>query len=921
MYENSAIIINPYSEIGFLTIKSLTDSGIATSLGDTGIVSKKILNKILSEPLVSFLPKNFEPDLKKFLYFIFFVTSKNDIQRLKELLSLLPAQTKKVIVAPLDLGVEDIQTILSATLEKLVVVPSGFTTFPAHATEYLFTKILFCLSAGNEIQLNPDDATTLSFSSLSETSKEIFKVLFTGRKGSTYWLIPQPFNLATVVAIIQNQLPLTVVSRLIFSQSTLPYDQKTFLPPGINYWTPKTKPEEAIREIINKTEDIDEDLNVPRLTPAAIPLRQKTTVSPSPSAGTNQTKIKTASLLNLVKIFKTVFKLMLGLSFAIVFATVIYIFVIAFNLFSSVRLVESNSGLTVPAVTFAQRALRQILTLDRAVILLQPIAKGIGLTSITQQVSSQISSAEILIYTEISTLKLLNTVESSLIKPSQPQLNQPKLAGEIDAAIANVTLSRLVLSSELSWTEEAPLFGAQTARLKSSLGQLRSFLVTLQKSEPFLLELGAYDHPRKYLVLFQNNMELRPTGGFIGSYGLLTVSRGKIVSLEVKDVYAADGQLKGHVEPPAPIKTVLGEASWMLRDSNWDPDFPTSAQRAQWFLEKETGETVDGTIAITLNLAKNILSALGPVRLSDYQETIDQNNLFQRAQYHAEANFFPGSTQKKDFLAALSQAMLDRLKSTSPTQLPKLLDAYTQASVGHDIQVYMNDPSLESFVDEIGLSGKLYAPPSCQISNCLPDYLFILDSNLGVNKDNFVLAKKFYEEITLSDKGNLSHSLTLTFSNQAKSETWPLGRYKTYLRIYLPEGTDIGQISVKDPTSGTSRIVDSPNYSSEHGLKVVGFPLEIPISQSRDVELSYQFSKTLNMSKDGAYILFLRKQAGTGYDPFEIIFTGPPGITITPSSTNPNTQYKTFDLPNSSRYNFALSADQQIRSDIHQAQN
>ena len=65
-------------------------------------------------------------------------------------------------------------------------------------------------------------------------------------------------------------------------------------------------------------------------------------------------------------------------------------------------------------------------------------------------------------------------------------------------------------------------------------------------------------------------------------------------------MYALDGQLKGHVDPPAPMRDLLGQEHWYLRDSNWDPDFKESAARAAWFYEKEGGVPVDGVIAINV---------------------------------------------------------------------------------------------------------------------------------------------------------------------------------------------------------------------------------------------------------------------------------------------------------------------------------
>ena len=141
-------------------------------------------------------------------------------------------------------------------------------------------------------------------------------------------------------------------------------------------------------------------------------------------------------------------------------------------------------------------------------------------------------------------------------------------------------------------------------QLNQRIPEIKSLIVQARKGIEIFPWLIGQDQKRTYLVLLQNNNELRPTGGFIGSFAFLTFDKGKFVDFEVQDVYWADGQLKGHVEPPSELKKYLGEANWYLRDSNWDPDFPTSAVKAQWFLEKETGRVVDGEWGLIFLLPK-----------------------------------------------------------------------------------------------------------------------------------------------------------------------------------------------------------------------------------------------------------------------------------------------------------------------------
>ena len=119
--------------------------------------------------------------------------------------------------------------------------------------------------------------------------------------------------------------------------------------------------------------------------------------------------------------------------------------------------------------------------------------------------------------------------------------------------------------------------------------------------------LAGYKEAKTYLVLLQNSNELRPTGGFIGSVGVIKFEDGILSDFRIDDVYTLDGQLKGHVDPPLPIRDLLGQEHWYLRDSNWSPDFKESAIRAAWFYQKEGGESVDGVIAINSPLIVGIL--------------------------------------------------------------------------------------------------------------------------------------------------------------------------------------------------------------------------------------------------------------------------------------------------------------------------
>ena len=116
------------------------------------------------------------------------------------------------------------------------------------------------------------------------------------------------------------------------------------------------------------------------------------------------------------------------------------------------------------------------------------------------------------------------------------------------------------------------------------------------------------------------------------------------------------------MEPPWEIKTHLNEANWYMRDANWNADFVKASADIQWFLEKEVGGKVNGVIGIDLAAAKSILRATGGIYVPDFKETIDENNLYEQAEFYAETKFFPGSVQKASFLGALGMLLFVEIK-------------------------------------------------------------------------------------------------------------------------------------------------------------------------------------------------------------------------------------------------------------------
>lgn len=365
-----------------------------------------------------------------------------------------------------------------------------------------------------------------------------------------------------------------------------------------------------------------------------------------------------------------------------------------------------------------------------------------------------------------------------------------------------------------------------------------------------------------YLVLLQNNQELRATGGFIGSFAMLTLDKGKLLDIETYDVYAADGQLRGHVEPPAALKKHLGEANWYLRDSNWDPNFPTTARRAEWFLNKEMGRQVDGTIAIDLFVVKGLLESLGGVELPDYNETINANNIFERAEFHSELNYFNGSTQKKDFLSALINAMYVRLSESKNDEAIQVIASLVKNAQQSHIQVSFRNDELESSFENTVFSGKVRDVQCPNLEGpCLKDYFGVVESNVGVNKVNYFVERTIAHHIKIGEKVSKA-TTTLDLKNTAESNTWPAGIYKNYIRFVIPSDASIESVRVDGQSLDASRL----DVEVRHNKKYVGMYAEVPIAGKISVDLAYQLKNPTESSEGFSLVSLFEKQSGTGED-------------------------------------------------------
>jgi len=368
---------------------------------------------------------------------------------------------------------------------------------------------------------------------------------------------------------------------------------------------------------------------------------------------------------------------------------------------------------------------------------------------------------------------------------------------------------------------------------------------------------------KKYMVLFQNESELRPGGGFIGSYGMLTFRNGAVDDFQIKDIYEADGQLKGHVEPPEEIKQYLGEAGWFMRDANWQANLPAAVKDIQWFLDKETGEKVDGVVGMDMEVAKTLLGVVGEVNVPDFKEKINIDNLFETAEYYAEKKFFPGSSQKANFLGALGKQLFEEIKILKGEKQWLLVAGMIDLLERNELWMVMNDKKVAEAIASLGWDGAIYEG-KCAMERCLADYLYIVEANLGVNKANYFIRRNIEQTAEITES-QINRVVKINYENTAKNDKWPGGMYKNYLRVYLPKESMVNEVSIQQGEKVVTLGGGEVKIKETGSKKEVGWLVEVGVDSRVTVTLKYSNQINLSAIKDKfSYLLYVQKQPGFG---------------------------------------------------------
>ncbi len=347
----------------------------------------------------------------------------------------------------------------------------------------------------------------------------------------------------------------------------------------------------------------------------------------------------------------------------------------------------------------------------------------------------------------------LRTISEEQLEPSTVKLH---------------TITTLLSDVDLAGTGYEDKF----ADFQEKLAMLTDFFdMWVSAKEPLLTALG--DHtPQHYLILLQNNDEMRIGGGFIGSLAILEVNDGRITDLTFHDVYDFDGRYFEDLEVPVHELKAL-TADWRLRDSNISADFPISAQKAMWFLQEEGGPGVDGVISVNLSAAQALLEDTGPLKLPSLSKEITAETFPAVISTLVEAKI--NKESPKAILGELLNAFMGKMDDDAV----KATAALTLLDEAHKKQIlfYHRDPTVQELLGSLGMTGDLP-----QLSTLGHDFFMPIFTNIGANKTDRYMETHLQHDTQIFEDGSMVSSATVTRTHTytAATQNW----LKTTLASY-----------------------------------------------------------------------------------------------------------------------------------------
>ena len=430
----------------------------------------------------------------------------------------------------------------------------------------------------------------------------------------------------------------------------------------------------------------------------------------------------------------------------------------------------------------------------------------------------------------------------------------------------------------------------QLAGAKDVIENAANLFVNAQPLLVNLPSLLGYPTDKRYLMIFQNDKELRPTGGFMTAYAQFRFSDGKAILEKSDDIYALDGALqKTYPAPPQILAYLPGVNTFNIRDSNLSPDFPTSMQQFESMYDNTSGhEHIDGIITMDTHVLVDALKILGPIGADGrvFSADIDPRCNCAKAIYELEdysaRPLEELSNTRKDEIGVLMHEMLQLALGVSPSKywgsLFQML--ITEIQQKH-VQAYFHDANAQHAAESFDLAGRIMtASESAAVLKYKEgqgwDYLTINEANMGGAKSNMFITESITKDVTVNGNSQTT-KLTINYKNPYPGSDCSLASgglclnapLRDWIRIYTPAGsTIVSSNGTQSPATGKAEAMTT---LTDLGKTVFnGFLIVNPLGTA---QLTLTYNSPVQEA-DGKYKLLVQRQSGSSDQDFTLTVNG-----------------------------------------------
>lgn len=435
---------------------------------------------------------------------------------------------------------------------------------------------------------------------------------------------------------------------------------------------------------------------------------------------------------------------------------------------------------------------------------------------------------------------------------------------------------------------------------------------------------------RNAVIFLENSSELRPTGGFWGSFAEVELNNGDIVSSSVRDINEIDKTLQTKIVPPKPLQLIT--TNWKTADSNWFFNFPDSATKAKQFLDSSglystQGKKTDLIAAVTPKVISDLLTLTGPIMVSSSKVAVDKDNFLPSIQAEVQAGQSSGTGQAKKILKDLFPALISKLQALGADEKNQLLGDFINWAKNKDIMLWTEDGALQSAIEAQGAAGSIFQIP--QKFN--GDYLSVVAANIGGQKSDYVMSQNITFESQINLDGTATNKLTVVRTHNGKSgdKWWYAAANQAYLKLFVsdaglsPEGTGglakiiNAPVNYKKSGYATDTLVSAiegsattfktlPNFTAfkESGKTVLTTWVKTAAGKSSAVGLNYSHRLFLSPADGVVYQFVFDKQPGVNSE-YNFNISAPVGF-VWGETNSPVYEYKGQEIPSRLTLNLTL---------------